>query len=116
FYLSRDFDTGLPSDDARMCVAESHPKMTSGEKVTFVLSCDARLATCMQLRFGQTYEAEAVDNDQYPECGRPSEKTMCVKVHSRPYDAIYTLMVRIDCADKANQLPGSAAYQDCKTE
>jgi len=114
FYLSTDFDTGLPLNDARVCVAESRPQMTTGEKVTFVLSCDARLATCMQLSFGQTYEAEVVNNNQYPECGKASEKTGCVKVHARPYDLIYKVVVRIDCNDKANQSPGSAAYEDCK--
>jgi hypothetical protein len=116
FYLSTDFDTGLPLDDARVCVAESRPQMTNGEKVTFVLSCDARLATCMQLSFGQTYDAEAVNSGQYPECGKASEKTTCVKVHARPYDLIYTMMVRVDCNDKANQSPGTAAYEDCRDQ
>lgn len=112
-YLFADFDTGLPANDARVCVAESHPKINTEPKATFILSCDARLATCMRLGFGQTYEMEPVNNSQYPECGKPSDRSVCVKVHTRPYDLIYTVAVMVNgtfgsiCLFKAE-------YEDCK--
>jgi hypothetical protein len=108
-YLFRDFDTGLPSSDAGLCTAESHPKMKNGSRVAFVLSCNMQLATCMRLGYGQTYEMELVDDNQYPECGRSSKEIGCVKVHARPYDLIYHIAVEIDCNDEANQVS-----EDCK--
>jgi hypothetical protein len=113
-YLDTDFDTGLPLSGAGMCMAEAHHKMKDGSNVIVTLSCNVQLATCGKLRFGQAYEVEEVDPRQYPECGKPSKQTGCLKVHARPYDLIYIKTLLADC--KADQPPGTPAYKACKTK
>jgi hypothetical protein len=113
-YLDTDFDTGLPLSGAGMCMAEAHHKMKDGSNVIVTLACNMQLATCGKLRFGQTYEVEEVNPQEYPECGKPNKKLGCLKVHARPYDLIYIKTILADC--KADQPSGTPAYEACKNQ
>jgi len=85
----------LGCDDPRvrydMCQADAHFN-ASGERVNWFLGCDMRWATCMALTPNEDYSFEIIQGA--PECRRTvmgrEIRTRCVKIHARPYDAIYT--------------------------
>ena len=89
----------LGCDDPRVrwdsCQADVH-SVTNGQRIDWSLGCNQKWATCVELTPNEDYYFEIVRG--LPEC--PQHPTImgqqinsisltCVKIHARPYDAIY---------------------------
>ena len=78
-------------DDERgrvdVCKADAH-SMINGQRIDLSLTCFLSWATCVRLTSNEDYYFEVVSG--LPECQNFEKIHMtCIKIHARPYDAIY---------------------------
>ena len=81
----------LGDDDERgrveVCKADAH-SMINGQRIDLSLTCFLSWATCVRLTSNEDYYFEVVSG--LPECQNFEKIHMtCIKIHARPYDAIY---------------------------
>jgi hypothetical protein len=70
-----------------LCQADAH-SVKNGQRVNWSLVCNPKWATCVGLTPNEDYYFEVVSG--IPECQNAARLNLtCVKIHARPYDAIY---------------------------
>ncbi|MGA2876697.1 MAG: hypothetical protein ABSE82_14330 [Nitrososphaerales archaeon] len=80
---------GYDDERARvdLCRADVHGSI-NGQRIDWTLTCNLSWATCVGLTRNEDYYFEVVSG--IPECQNAAKMHMgCIKIHARPYDAIY---------------------------